>query len=386
MAGKLRLRVDAGNHGRSHCPVSVLLPGAYRGCKAAVLRNAADGARIPCQMSWTPRGMMAVWLVDGLRAGETREMTLEPASEVEDPPVVEVDNHTGEHRADISIRGAAFTSYHYGKNWVRPFLHPLVGPHGGHMTRDWPIVAGSEGEEGDHPHHKSLWVAHGACNKVNHWNEKPNHGWQRHRSFTRVFSGAVFGHLAAKNDWCAPSGRKQFEEIREMCFYAFPGGERLFDIAITFRMTEGRVVFHDTKEAGLIALRAAPSMEARAGGRIENSYGGVDEAETWGKAAHWCDYSGPVNGKTVGAAIFDHEENPRYPTTWHVREYGLMAANCFGVKSFNPQAKQRGDMTFEKGSKTTWRYRVFIHKGDASKGKVKARFLDFAAPPQVTLE
>jgi len=47
------------------------------------------------------------------------------------------------------------------------------------------------------------------------------------------------------------------------------------------------------------------------------------------KHADWCDYYGSIGGKTVGIAMFDHPSNPRHPTTWHVRDYGLFAANPF---------------------------------------------------------
>ena len=33
-----------------------------------------------------------------------------------------------------------------------------------------------------------------------------------------------------------------------------------------------------------------------------------------------------ANGKEYGVAVFDHPQNPRHPTRWHVREYGLLAA------------------------------------------------------------
>ena len=57
---------------------------------------------------------------------------------------------------------------------------------------------------------------------------------------------------------------------------------------------------------------------------------GVRDGATWGKRAEWCDYYGPVEGQVVGIAIFDHPSNPAHPTWWHVRDYGLFAANPFG--------------------------------------------------------
>jgi hypothetical protein len=63
-----------------------------------------------------------------------------------------------------------------------------------------------------------------------------------------------------------------------------------------------------------------------------------------------------------------------------------MTANCFGWRHFRPEAKVKGDMTFKKGSKTTWKYRLYIHRGDARRGRVAERFIDFIAPPRVTVE
>jgi 7-carboxy-7-deazaguanine synthase len=67
---------------------------------------------------------------------------------------------------------------------------------------------------------------------------------------------------------------------------------------------------------------------------IENSAGGVGEKECWGKPAAWCDYSGPVEGQTVGIAVMDHPGNLRSPVRWHVRDYGLLTTNCFGESTF----------------------------------------------------
>ncbi|MBI4559591.1 MAG: PmoA family protein [Candidatus Hydrogenedentes bacterium] len=301
-------------------------------------------------------------------------------------PKVRLCNDDLRHRIEVRIGRSFFTAYNYGSEWVRPFLYPVIGPLGTQITRNWPMVDGIEGEHKDHPHHKSIWVAYGECNKVDNWSEEAGHGWQRHRKLSEVVSGPVFGRITAINDWCTPKGRKQFEETRQLTFYALPGNRRLFDLQVTFRMTEGRIVFTDTKEGGLVSVRVASSMDVRNGGKIENGYGGINEGEAWGKSAPWCDYSGPVDGKYVGLAILDHESNPRYPTGWHVRDYGLMTANCFAWRYYRPEAKLRGDMIFGKGSATTWRYRLYLHPGDAQRGRVAARFVDFVAPPKVEVQ
>jgi hypothetical protein len=330
--------------------------------------------------------VILTWLVDRLKAGETGKLVAKPLTGVKPQANVTLDDFKKAGRVDVNILGKPFTSYHYGSEWVRPFLHPVLGPGGVGVTRSWPVSDDVKGETRDHPHHKSIWVAYGECGKVDNWSEEKGHGFQRHQSFLRqVSAGLVYGQLVAKNLWCTSRGRKQFEEVRDLRFYALRGGVRLVDVAVTFRMTEGDVTFHDTKEGGLLSVRVASSMDVPRGGKIENGYGGINEDETWGKSAPWCDYSGMADGVHVGIGVMDHDTNPRYPTGWHVRNYGLMTANCFAWSYYRPEAKVKGDMTFRKGSATTWRYRLYVHRGDARQGKVSERFIDFVAPPKVTV-
>lgn len=385
-AKRCRLVVNAGNHNRNKCPVSVELPYSYTDWRSVELREVKTKKEIPCQVVKTRRGVRLTWLVEGLKAGATQRLTARAGPRGDVQPGVVVEDMPGEGEVDVSILGKPFTAYHYAHKWVRPFLYPVIGPFGTQVTRNWPVVEGVKGEHTDHVHHKSIWVAYGECNRVDNWSEEEGHGWQRHRAFRKLVSGPVFGQITAKNDWCSSADRKQFEELRTMRFYALRGGVRLFDLEVALRMTEGQVTFRDTKEGGLVSVRVASSMDVRNGGRIDNGYGGINEDETWGKKAPWCDYSGLVDGKHVGIAILDHEDNPRYPTGWHVRDYGLMTANCFAWSYYRPEAKVKGDMTFRKGSATTWRYRLYIHRGDAASGQVKARFLDYVAPPRVTLQ
>src|SRR5439155_7574274 len=102
------------------------------------------------------------------------------------------------------------------------------------------------------------------------------------------------------------------------------------------------------------------------------------EAVTWGKRAEWCDYYGPVDGKTVGVAIFDHPGNPRHPTWWHVRDYGLFAANPFGRHYFeNLPDKSAGNLVVPAGQSITFRYRFYAHEGDEKQSKVAERYADY---------
>ena len=119
-------------------------------------------------------------------------------------------------------------------------------------------------------------------------------------------------------------------------------------------------------------------MDANNGGRIENSCGGIGEAETWGKPAHWCDYSGSLKGNPVGIAIFDHPKNLRHPTTWHARDYGLIAANPFGLSYFEKKPKGAGNFTIKRSFSRSFRYRFVFHQGDVKDGKIKERFAAYS--------
>jgi hypothetical protein len=127
-------------------------------------------------------------------------------------------------------------------------------------------------------------------------------------------------------------------------------------------------------------------MEVGCTGKIENSYGAINEAETWGKRAAWCDYSGVVGRDTVGVAIFDCPCSFRYPTYWHVRDYGLMTANPFGLSHFENGPAGMGDYTLRRGECLNFCYRLYVHPGDAAQGKVRDKYHDFVNPPQVEVK
>ena len=302
-------------------------------------------------------------------------------------------------RLSVHIGGELFTTYYFGSDVARPYFHPLMGPTGHAVTRGYPMVAAPEGTEGDgrkhpydHPHHRGFWVAHGDVNGADHWSEGTGHATMRHGGFTRLVSGPVYGSFDETVEWLDRDGRPVLLETRRMTFFNVGPEERLFDVSLRFNASAGTVTFGDTKEGGLIAVRVASSMDApeakrpEAPGRIENAYGGTQEAETWGKRANWCDYSGPVESEMVGICMMDHPTNPRYPTHWHVRAYGLMTVNPFGLHDFYKDSDtHRGDWTIPAYESRNFMYRVLIHRGNATEANVRERYHDFVSLPKVEL-
>jgi hypothetical protein len=128
--------------------------------------------------------------------------------------------------------------------------------------------------------------------------------------------------------------------------------------------------FADTKE-GFFAIRIADSMTEKKGGVMTNSEGAQTEKNVWGKPAKWVDYDGPVDGKKIGIAMFDHPGNLRHPERWHARAYGLFAVNPFGLKDFERGTTEKGGYDMKAGDKLRFRYRVVIHPGDLSKQDIE---------------
>ena len=165
---------------------------------------------------------------------------------------------------------------------------------------------------------------------------------------------------------------------RTLRIYPEKDGTRMFDFEVTVHPSDGELKFGDTKE-GTMALRLAETMRLKGKvgkGTIVNSEG-VRDGQTWGKRAKWVDYYGPVDGKTVGVAVFDHPSNPRHPTWWHVRDYGLFAANPFGEHDFEKAAKGAGDLVVPAGKSITFKYRFYMHPGNEQEGKVEEAYAEY---------
>jgi hypothetical protein len=279
-------------------------------------------------------------------------------------------------RLRIEINGHLFTEYFF-RNVPRPYYYPLMGPGELPTTRNWPMKD-TPGEDHDHPHHRSLWFAHGDINGQDFWTERAGSGKTIHEGFDEVKSGKDSAIIKCRNKWVAADGTVVCTDSRTFRVYN-PGAahERVFDFEITIKASNGELTFGDTKE-GTMAIRVSETMKLKAkagGGHIVQSTG-VRDNETWGKKAEWCDYYGPVEGRTLGIAMFDHPKNPRHATWWHVRDYGLFAANPFGQHDFEnlKENKTAGNLVVPAGKSITFKYRIYLHEGDEQQAKVAERF------------
>lgn len=382
MGYKVEFTLVNGMHDCVQTPVTVELErkGDFKSIR---LTNLTTGETIPCQWEVEGDKILLSWIISGMPAEASHRYLAEMADEEAEAGIEGVDVREVEGDiVEVRINGELFTKYHFGPQYARPFFYPLIGPYGKRVTRGYPMEE-IPGETTDHVHHRSFFVAHGDVNGVDNWSEGKEHGWTVHKRFEKLISGPVYGRIVAVSDWTNHDKTvKLMEEIRDVRIYNV-GPDKLIDLEVTFVATEGDVKFGDTKEGGIASIRVASSMDVVRGGRIENSFGGINEEETWGKRAHWCDYSGQVEGKVVGIAIFDHPDSFRHPTWWHVRNYGLMTANPFGWSYFYGDPNRRGDYVLKAGERLRFKYRIYIHRGDAAQGKVAEKYNNFVNPPKL---
>jgi hypothetical protein len=274
----------------------------------------------------------------------------------------------------VKVDGQLFTEY-LVKSGSKPILWPLIGPTGRRVTRNWPMEQDVPGEKDrDHPHQRSLWFTHGSVNGIDFWSE--GKGRIEHRGFVKI-EGGPQAVLVTRNDWLSPDGSKVVCQDERTLRFGADADRRWIDFDITIKASGGPVVFGDTKE-GSFGLRVASSMrvDSKQGGRIVNSQG-QENGAAWGKPAAWVDYHGPVEGEVAGIAILNHPSSFRFPSHWHVRTYGLFAANPFGLSDFTAGAT-KGEYTLPAGQSLTLRYRVLLHKGDEKAGRVAESFGEFA--------
>jgi hypothetical protein len=285
--------------------------------------------------------------------------------------------HFAKDLISINVDGKPFTVFHYGTESGKPYLAPIRSASGKIVTRRFPMEAAA-GDSVDHLHHTGLWFSYDDVNGVKFWENDPSY---KHPNMgTIVVRRADFqdgdreGTLTATLEWRGPRDETLIVENRKMIFHSDPK-LRIIDFEITLTAGED-LTFGDTKE-GAFAIRLAESLTEKKGGKMVDADGRAGMAQVWGKRSNWVDYSGEVEGEKLGVAILDHPQNPRHPTYWHARDYGLFALNPFGAHAFDP-AQPESHWQLAVGKQLVFRWRVVVHPGDAESARVAELYKDYA--------
>ena len=303
------------------------------------------------------------------KKGETVTLTLgrEPVGQA---PTLELAEHPQYGRkigtVDVKLDGRLFGSYvRFG--FDKPFFGPVADDAGHVFTRVDPDTR-------EHPHQRSVFIGVGDVNGVDCWNETPGHGCVRNLLVEKMTETAAYASFTVRNDWTDAEGRSLVSEESTYTVYNQSDACRALDLTVTFRATDGDVTFGPTKEAGPLGIRLRDELRADIGaGQLTNSWGGVGEGECWGHAAAWCDYYGEPDGiGPMGVTVFDCETNERFPTAWHIRAYGLFAANNLYFK---------GGLTIRAGESLTYRFRILFRRRPMSRDEISDRFVLFTLCP-----
>ncbi len=268
---------------------------------------------------------------------------------------------------DVTIGGEPFGSYRCDETLPKPFFGPVTDGAGNVFTRP-------DLHHREHPHQRSVFVAVGDVNGVDCWNETPGHGFVKSEGVRDAQVTASFASFRVKNLWTDGEGNPLLTESTRYTVYAQSDACRALDLEITFRADHGDVVFGKTKEAGPLGIRLRDELRADIGaGRLANSWGGEGEDECWGRSAEWCDYYGEPDGiGPMGVTVFDSEKNERHPTAWHIRSYGLFAANNLYFK---------GGLTIPAGGSLTYRFRILFRRRAMTREEIADRFAVYTLCP-----
>jgi Methane oxygenase PmoA len=266
-----------------------------------------------------------------------------------------------------------------------PIVFPLIAPGGHHATRGFPMLPVKPTEKNDHDHHRSLWMTHGEVNNVDFWIDDEGCG-----KIVQT-TGSASTHpdtntavIVTKNDWNGPDGKRILSDDRSITF-SVVGDAHIVDFDVVLHANDGPVHFGDTKE-GSFGLRVPGTVkvDAKLGGKITNA-DGLQDSDAWGKHSPWVDYSGPVDDSMLSITIHNHPSSFHYPCRWHVRTYGLFAANPFGEFHFTGGEKTEG-YTLPAGESLNLSYRVTLREADFDAAKAAADFEAYAKTDRPTFK
>ena len=305
-----------------------------------------------------------------------------------EPEAVEL--RRGDHQIEVAIGSRPFTTYYLSPAVSKPYLMPLETPSGVIVTRPFPVVNELPGndvnEKSFEPHQRPLYFAHGNVNGLDFWEEEvfdwymTDHARQPygHMGLKKVEQAAQDGTAAtvrARFRLLDPNQRQIAEETQSFTFRG-DAKTRTIDCEFVIFATDGPVVFGDAKE-GTFAIRLNQEL-SKPNDHMLNSLGKRGEPAIWGKPADWVNYSGTVGGKPVGIVVFDAPDSFHHPTPWMAREYGLLAANPFGLRKFTGDKNKDGSWTVSEGQSIRFRYRVVIYDGEMTPDELARAYAQYA--------
>ncbi|MEQ1824738.1 MAG: PmoA family protein [Pirellula sp.] len=263
---------------------------------------------------------------------------------------------TAESQFVFTIHGREVTRWHFSPLAPGPFFYPVRGPSGKSLTR-----MGHPGAP-NHDHHRSLWFAHEKLLGVDFWSigKPPRIVQKQWYAIDDKHDFARIGFVLHWLDGHDPQPLITHDLIATIRPHSDdPSSGWSLELQSDFSSRSEGVEFRQSN-FGILGLRLAKSISAHFGGGIISGQNGkVGEAELFGVANRWMDYSGPShldsNGVEAveGITLIDHRGNPNSPCKWHVRSDGWMG----------PSLSRDSEVAIPNGKPLTVRYLLDIHPG-----------------------
>ena len=273
--------------------------------------------------------------------------------------VIPMPNHQASFQRD---GGVEMTRYHFGPGLHRPFLFPVIGPSGRSLTR-----MGHPHDPESHSHHNSVWISHNDVDEISFWSDSGG-GKICHKRIVKFEDVGERSTIVTENEWLTSEDKALLLETRRVTVLLLPDSEWLLIIDMEFKAKDKPVTLGKTP-FGMLGVRMAKTIGVNdGGGRIRNSEGAVNEKEVLWKRARWVDYSGAVtNERLEGITLFDHPDNPNFPTYFHVRNDGWMGASL----TFDGPRKIRPKESLHL------RYGLYVHSDMKAKEAIEAMWKQF---------
>ncbi len=232
------------------------------------------------------------------------------------------------------------------------YIHPVYGPSGELLSDDFPK---------DHYHHRGIFWAW-----TNIKVEERNYDlWaikglrQRFEKLVSLSLGPIYGKFCVQNGWYTDDGLKIMDEKVTVTAYRKADVGRIIDFELSWTPIAKPITIDSSARGyGGFGMRFAPKSETIIYTPKGQQSGDVDRVQF-----EWSDLSAKFGNSAEfsGVTIIDNPSNPVYPTAWSNRYYGFLNPSFTGV----------GPVTIEAGKTLEYRYRLWIHKGDAFSGNAK---------------
>jgi hypothetical protein len=267
---------------------------------------------------------------------------------------------------------------HFDKKQGKPYFHPVCLTDGTELTWHRPP---------DHPWHYGLWFSWKYINGLNYWEEDPKTGLSQGLTeikSVKVTTGRDYSaQIAMRLSYHPPEGPVVLTEDRRIDVSA-PDEDGRYRIDWLSRFTAGaaddlldRTPITGEKDGqswgGYAGLSVRIAKDVTDWYLIDSE--GRKDLQAHGQKSRWMNFGGRAAGsKDFSIAIFDHPDNPRYPSPGFV----IMDPKVpFGY--FSPALLFNKPYTLPAGKSFSLKYRVLICPGRADKNMLDVEWKSFSS-------